>query len=83
MIRLEYTVLVAIPPLLGDIHCTGIDLLIASAPENLLVPRVSNSAVPSWNMGSNNYFNALFTFAHNNLHDDAVIIIITPSNLKF
>ena len=40
------------------------------------MPRVSNSAVPTWNMRSNNYFKALFNFAHNNLHDDAVILII-------
>ena len=40
------------------------------------MPGVFDSAVPSWNMHSDNYFEALFTFAHSNLHDDEVIIII-------
>ena len=70
MIRLEHTVLVAIPPLLRD------NLLIADAFENLPVTGVSDSAVPTWNMRSDNYFKALFTFAHSNLHDVAVILII-------
>ena len=37
---------------------------------------VSDSAIPSWNIRSDNYFEALFSFAQSNLHDDAVILII-------
>ena len=37
---------------------------------------VSGSTVPTWNMHLDNYFKALFTFAHNNFHNDVVILII-------
>ena len=37
---------------------------------------VPDSAIPSWNIWSDNYFEALFIFAQSNLHDDAVILII-------
>ena len=40
------------------------------------MPGVSDSAIPSWNIQSDNYFEALFSFAQSNLHDDAVILII-------
>ena len=40
------------------------------------MPGVSDSAIPSWNIRSDNYFEALFSFAQSNLHDDAVILII-------
>ena len=40
------------------------------------MPGVSNFAIPSWNIRSDNYFEALFSFAQRNLHDDAVILII-------
>ena len=46
------------------------------APKNLSVPGVSDSAIPSWNIRSDNYFEALFSFAQSNLHDDAVVLII-------
>ena len=37
---------------------------------------LSDSAIPSWNIRLDNYFEALFSFAQSNLHDDAVILII-------
>ena len=40
------------------------------------MPGVSDSTVPTWNMRSDHYFEALFTFAYSNLHGDAVILII-------
>ena len=40
------------------------------------MPGVSDSAIPSWNIRSDTYFEALFSFAQSNLHDDAVILII-------
>ena len=40
------------------------------------MPRDSDFAVSTWNMRSDHYFEALFIFAHNNLHDDVVILII-------
>ena len=40
------------------------------------MPGVSDSAIPSWNIRSDNYFKALFSFVQSNLHDDAVILII-------
>ena len=39
------------------------------------MPGVSDSAIPTWNIRSDNYFEALFSFAQSNLHDDAVIIV--------
>ena len=59
-----------------------IDLLIADAPENLPVSGVSDSAVLTWNMCSDHYFKALFTFVQSNLHDDAVILIIHSTELQ-
>ena len=40
------------------------------------MPGVSDFAILSWNIQSDNYFEALFSFAQSNLHDDAVILII-------
>ena len=40
------------------------------------MPGVSDFAIPTWNVRSNNYFEILFSFARNNLDDDAVILII-------
>ena len=40
------------------------------------MPGVCDSAIPTWNISSDNYFETLFSFAQSNLHDDAVILII-------
>ena len=77
MIRLEHTILIAIPPLQGNIQGLICSLRMPLRTFRVSVPGVSNnSSVPTWNMRSNNYFEALFTFAYNNLRDDAVILII-------
>ena len=59
---------------------SGIDLLFADVPENLLVPTISASAsdVPSWNKRSETYFEVLFAFASANLHDNGVLYSHTP-----
>ena len=55
---------------------SGIDLLFADVPKNLLVPTISASAsdVPSWNKRSETYFEVLFAFASANLHDNGVLV---------
>ena len=55
---------------------SGIDLLFADVPENLLVPTILASTldVPSWNKRSETYFKVLFAFASANLHDIGVLV---------
>lgn len=60
----------------------GIDLIFADAPENLPVPGVSPTEIPSWNKREENYFDLLFCFADYHLTDIGTILLMHPKDRR-
>lgn len=60
------------------------DMFILDLPEGLPVPEVSDppSAVPDWNVIPPSFLEDAFEFASNHLHDDAVMLIFLPDDIK-
>jgi hypothetical protein len=63
---------------------TGIDLLLVDVPDNLPVSAISTSSsdIPTWNCWGPSFFDDVFTFAEDNLHDNGVFVIMHPDAPK-
>jgi hypothetical protein len=62
----------------------GVDLMIFDILENLPVPNMSNlpSSIHDWNQMHKDLFVSVFDFAGGHVHDDGVLLLFLPDDLK-
>jgi hypothetical protein len=58
--------------------------MIFDIPENLLVPNMSSlpSSIPDWNQMHKDLLISVFDFAGRHVHDDGVLLLFLPDDLK-
>jgi hypothetical protein len=62
----------------------GVDLMIFDIPKNLPIPNMSilSSSIPNWNQMHKDLLVSVFDFASGHVHDDGVLLLFLPNDLK-